>query len=161
MKTFFLTFLLLILTGCVFGQENLHEIDIKVNGVRSGSSYASVIQKVGKPMRTKTEKYKVSEACSNLAETHLTLYYSGLEITLLGNSRGKNLDIYRIEISSKRWLASGVRIGTTSENIIAKFNEPNSKAESSGETVFYYVTKGNLGGVNFYFKGNKLNNPSC
>ena len=156
MKKFLFLVLLVFLTLPVFGQRKLTEIDLRVNGIGSGTSYSTVVRKLGKPTRRKTEKIKASSACSNSAETHLTLLYSGLEVTLLGDSRGRNLDVYSIEVTSKKWQASGVSIGANVKDVVTKFGEPNSKADILGETVLYYVTKENLGGVNFYFRNNKL-----
>jgi outer membrane protein assembly factor BamE (lipoprotein component of BamABCDE complex) len=86
----------------------------------------------------------------------LTLFYSGLEITLLGDGEGRNLDVYTIKVTSKKWQASGISIGADKHEVQTKFGEPYSKAEKSGETVFYYVTKDNIGGVNFHFQNGKL-----
>ena len=156
MKLFLFFVLLVFLTLPVFGQKKLTEIDLRVNGIGSGTSYSTVIRKLGKPTRRKTEKIKASSACSNSAETHLTLFYSGLKITLLGDGRGRNLDVYSIEVTLPKWKASGISIGANINDVETKFGEPNSKADISGETVLYYVTKENLGGVNFYFRNNKL-----
>lgn len=156
MKPIWFLILFIFLTLPVFGLKQLREIDLRVNSIGSGTSYSTVIRKLGKPLRSETKKYKASEACSNSAETHLTLFYSGLEITLLGDGRGRNLDVYSIEVTSPKWLASSLSIGADAKDVIVKFGEPNSKAENSYETIFYYVTKGNLGGVNFHFQKNKL-----
>ncbi len=156
MKRFLFLVLLVFLTLPVFAQKKLSEIDLRVNGIGSGTSYSTVVRKLGKPLRRKTERIKASLACSNSAETHLTLFYSGLEITLLGDGKGHNLDVYSIEVTSKKWVASGISLGAGERDVLNKFGEPNSKADISGETVLYYVTKGNYGGVNFYFRDNKL-----
>jgi len=84
------------------------------------------------------------------------VHYSGLEVTLLGDGRGRNLAVYSIEVTSEKWMVSGVSIGADIKDMLTKFGEPNSKEEESGETIFYYVTKDNLGGVNFYLRNNKL-----
>ena len=155
MKLFLFFVLLIFFTLPAFGQE-YREVDLRVNGVGSGTSYSAVVRKLGKPLRSKKEKYAADSACSGLAETHLTLFYSGLEITLLGDGRGRNLDVYSIEVTSKKWSASGVSLGADAKDVLTKFGEPNSKEEKSGETVYYYVTKDNLGTVRFYFRSNKL-----
>ncbi len=121
MKLFLLSILLFFLTISVLAQEKLREIDLRINGVGSGSSYSAVIQKLGKPLRSKTENYKASEACSGSAETHLTLFYPSLEITLLGDGRGRKLEVYSIEVASKKWSASGVSIGTDAKSVITNF----------------------------------------
>jgi len=156
MKPFLFFLLLVFFTLPAFGQKKYREVDLRVSGIGSGTSYSTVVRKLGKPLRSKKERYAADSACSGAAETHLTLFYSGLEITLLGDGRGRNLDVYSIEVTSKKWVASGISIGASIKNILNKFNEPNSKADISGETVLYYVTKENLGGVNFYFRNNKL-----
>ncbi len=156
MKLFLFFVLLIFLTVPVFGQKKLTEIDLRVKGIGSGTSYSTVIKKLGKPTHCKTEKIKASLACSNSAETHLTLLYSGLEITLLGDGKGRNFEVYSIEVASPKWKASGISIGANINDVVTKFGEPNSKANTSGETVFYYITKENLGGVNFYFRNKKL-----
>ncbi len=156
MKQFLFLVLFVLLTLPVLGQKKLTEVDFRVSGISSGTSYSTVVRKLGKPLRSTKRKYAADSACSGSAETHLTLFYSGLEITLLGDGRGRNLDVYSIEVASKKWSASGVGIGANSKDVIAKFGKPNSKADKSGETVLYYVTKGNLGGVNFYFRDDKL-----
>jgi hypothetical protein len=157
MKRFlFLTLFFFAVLFSAFGQEKLCEIDLRVKGVGSGTSYSTVVRKFGKPQRSKTPKFKASKACSNSAETHLTLYYSGLEITLLGDGRGSNLDVYSIQINSKRWIVSGISLGADIKEIERRFGTPDSKAEKNGETIFYYVTKENLGVVNFYFRNSNL-----
>jgi hypothetical protein len=156
MKPFLFLILLVFLTLPVLAQKKLSEIDLRVNGIGSGTSYSTVVKKLGKPLRSEKERFAADSACSGEAETHLTLFYSGLKITLLGDGRGRNPDVYSIEVTSKRWLASGVSVGANVKDVVAKFGEPNSKADISGETVLYYVTKENLGRVNFYFRNNKL-----
>ena len=156
MRKFLFLVLLVLLTLPVFGQKKLTEIDLRVNGIGSGTSYSTVVRKLGSPTRRKTEKIKASLACSNTAETHFTLFYSGLKITLLGDGKGHNLSVYSIEVTSPRWKASGISVGANINEVETKFGKPISKADISGETVLYYVTKENLGGVNFYLKDNKL-----
>lgn len=155
MKPFLFFVLLVFFTLPALGQK-YREVDLRVNGIGSGTSYSTVVKKLGKPLRSKKERIAANSACSSVAETHLTLFYSGLEITLLGNGRERNLEVYSIEVTSKKWSASGVGIGASAKDVLTKFGEPNSKEEKSGGTIFYYVTKDNLGTVNFYFRNDKL-----
>lgn len=156
MKTlvFLVLFVLLALPVC--GQKKLTEIDLRVNNIGSGTSYSTVVKRLGEPTRRETVKIKAPSACSDFAETHLTLFYSGLEITLLGDGKGRNLNVYSVEVTSPKWKASGISVGANTNDVEKKFGEPNSRANISGETLLYYVTKENLGGVNFYFRDNKL-----
>jgi len=156
MKPFLSLVLLVVFTLPTFGQKKWREVDLRVNGIGSGTSYSTVVRKLGKPLRSKKERLAANSACSGSAETHLTLFYSGLEVTLLGDGRGRKLEVYSMEVTSKKWSASGVGIGADAQDVLTKFGEPNSKEEESGETIFYYTTKDNLGGVDFHFRNNKL-----
>lgn len=156
MKNILLISLLCIFTFSISAQEKLNEIDLHVNGIGSGTSYSTVIRKLGKPDRNKTIKFNAENACSNSDETHLTLFYSGLEITLLGDGKGHKLKVYSIKVTSKKWIASGINVGATEKQIQVKVGKPNSKDNKLGEDIFYYVTRENLGGVNFYLRNNKL-----
>ena len=148
--------LLILLTLPVLGQENLREVNLHVRGIGSGSPHSTVLRTLGKPLRRKITRTAASLSCSGSAETHLRLSYSGLQVSLLGDGRGRNPEVYSIEVTSPKWTASGIRIGASREEVQNKFGEPNYRTEESGETVFYYVTQGNLGGVNFNFRNNKL-----
>ncbi len=153
MKLSLVFLLLVVLTVPVMGQQ-YREVDLRVNGVGAGASHSTVVRKLGRPLRTKRER--VSLGCTGSAETHLRLHYSGLEIELFGDDKGRNLVVYKISVVSKQWSASGVRIGARAQDVLARFGEPGSKGIVSGDTVYYYAMVGNLGGVNFYFRGDQL-----
>ena len=148
--------LLVFLSFPIFGQEKLHEVDLRVSDIGSGMPYPTVIRNLGKPLQRKATRTTASLSCSGAAETHVTLLYSGLQISLLGDGRGRSLTVYSIEISSPKWMVSGVRIGASVGDVENKFGRPISKAQKSDETIFHYVTKGNLGMVNFHFRNNEL-----
>lgn len=148
--------ILFFATLAVPGQKKLNEINLEVNGVGSGTSYSTVIRRIGKPLRIKKEKYTAEHACSGDAETHLTLIYSGLEITLLGDGKGKNLSVVAIEVTSNKWMASGISLGANILDLANKFGQPISRKDKSGALYYYYVTRDNLGGVNFVFRDKKL-----
>lgn len=148
--------LLISLVLPVSGQKTANEIDIRVNNIGSGASYSSVVKKLGRPTRSKTQRINQSEACTGAAETHLTLFYPGLKVALLGDQKEQNLSVYSTEVASKKWEVSGIRIGTDIKNVIAKFGEPISQIKRSEKTILYYVTKDNLGTINFLFRHNKL-----
>ena len=155
MKSFLFFSLLVFFTFSTPGQK-YREVDLRVNGIGSGSSYAAVIERFGKPSRNEREKYAADSACSSVAETHLTLFYPGLKIMLLGDGKGRDLKVYAIEVKSRRWSASGISIGDDAKTIAAKFGDPNSKEKNSDEMVYDYVTKSNAGGISFRFRNNKL-----
>jgi hypothetical protein len=113
MKLFLFFILFVFFTLPAFAQTQWREVDLRVNGVGSGASYATVVRKFGKPLRSEKERFTADNACSGQAETHLTLFYPGLEITLLGDGKGRDLEVYSIKLTSKKWLASGVAIVQT------------------------------------------------
>src|SRR5688572_26746635 len=156
MKQILFLVLLTFLPLPVLGQKKFNEIDLKINGVGSGAAYFKVVKRLGKPLQSKTQRVNQSEACSGEAETHLTLFYSGLKVTLLGDGKGQDLSVYSTEVTSKKWDVSGIRIGTDIKNVIAKFGEPTEQTERSKERILYYLTKDNLGTINFHFQNNKL-----
>jgi hypothetical protein len=151
---FFVLFSLLALA--VPGQQKLREVDLQVNGIGSGTSYSTIVKKLGKAKQSIKESTPAGTACSDEDETYLTLFYPGLEIALIGDGKGKGLSVVEIEITSKKWTASGIRIGAGIKEVKARFGQPNSEAKSSKEITLYYVTKDNLGMVNFYFRNRKL-----
>ncbi|MCA1592735.1 MAG: hypothetical protein LC754_08820 [Acidobacteria bacterium] len=148
--------LLVFLSFPVLGQGNLREVDLRVSGIGSGTTYSTVIRNLGNPLQRKATRTPASLSCTGAAETDVTLIYSGLQVSLLGDGRGRNLTVYSIEVISPKWMVSGIRIGTSMEGVESKFGEPISKAEEAGETIFDYVTKDNLGMVNFYFRNKQL-----
>ncbi|HZH30792.1 MAG TPA: hypothetical protein VEY11_08510 [Pyrinomonadaceae bacterium] len=148
--------LLAFLSHSILGQEKLREVDLRVSSIGSGTPYHAVIRNLGEPLQRKATRTAASLSCSEAAETDVTLLYAGLQISLLGNGEGRNLRVYSMEVSSPSWMVAGVRIGASREDVKNKFGEPFSKAEESGETIFHYVTKANLGMLNFHFRNNKL-----
>ena len=138
------------------GQKRLQEVDLRINGIASGSSYSSIVRKLGKPLSRRTEKSAALNSCSGKDETFVTLKYEGLGIRLLGDGRGRKLSVFSMDVSSEKWLASGARLGDSTYQVRKRFGKPVSQAILSGKLIFYYVTPGNLGGVNFEFKKKKL-----
>jgi hypothetical protein len=149
-------FIVLISSISLFAQTQPTEVDFQVGGITSGGTYAAVVKRFGRPLQRRTEKYTAAMACSGSPETHITLLYPGLKVTLLGEGRGRDMHVYAVEVSSSRWLASGVRIGADIKDVQARFGKAHSREDEDIKTILYYVTKGNLGGVNFYFRAGKL-----
>jgi len=155
LRPFLLILILLILPVGLCAQK-LNQIDLTVKNVRSGTTYQEVLSNLGKPVKTARTSYKASQACSGNAETHLSLKYPGLEITLLGDGKGKHLSVYAIEITSGKWSGSGSTLGDSIESIEKRFGKSNSIEDRSGDKILYYADRQGLGGVNFYFRNGKL-----
>lgn len=140
--------LFLSLFGVTRGQEVLTEVNLTVNGIRSGTSYKWILKRLGKPQREK--KIGIDDCADGFIKT---AYYRGLTIGLLSDAKGKSYKVISMKITSSRWLISpSVRIGANRAIVRNKYGRPNSQVDNT----LNYVTKENLGLVTFYFKGAKL-----
>jgi hypothetical protein len=156
MKPLFILTFVVALSLPICGQTKLREIDLRVSGVGSGTPDSVVAKTFGRPLRIKRENTNANLSCSGEAETYVTRFYPGLEIELIGYGKARQLHVTSIEVTSPKWIASGIRVGASKTDVMSKFGKPYSKEERSCELIFYYVTKGNTGGVNFYLRGNRL-----
>jgi aspartate/methionine/tyrosine aminotransferase len=89
-------------------------------------------------------------------ETYRTLYFPGLVVEVLEVDRNRKPTVVAFTISSRRWSASGVRIGSTPSQVVRRFGKANSVDREEKGTIYRYVTPGNLGGVDFEFRNGKL-----
>lgn len=138
MKLLFTILFLLITSVFAFGQTS-NGIDLDVNGVRWNSTYAAVTKKLGKPIRTKRSTMKAGNECTGDAQTFLTLTYKGLEVSVIGDGRGRGVRVYQMVVTDKRWLASGIRVGTDVEGVKSEFGKPDYEStDNEGITRFLY-----------------------
>ena len=158
MNRFLLSVLLIILSGTyVRAQDTPREVDLRISGVGSGSSYSLVLSSLGKPMRQTTKVHRTFEGdCLGADSTILILDYPGLKVVLLGDGSGKNRRVVEMRMTSGTRSASGIQLGATTEQVRKRFGEPNSIEQDDGTTEFFYVTRGNLGGVKFVFRNGRL-----
>ncbi len=152
---FQLTLAVLIVSPAL-GQQTLREVDLRIHGIGNGSSYAAVLAKFGKPTNQKIERTEKELSCMDADEIYRTLYYSGLEVEVLALDGNRKPKVVAFTITSTKWSASGVRIGSTPSQLVRRFGKPESIDRQDRMTAYYYVTPGNLGGVNFEFIGGRL-----
>lgn len=151
MKRFILFTFLICFTLPVLGQEKWREVDLKVNGIGSGTTYSTIIKKLRKPLHSENGGF--DECGGGFIKT---LHYSGLNIGLLSDAKGKVFSVISIEITSSKWLIEpGINVGANIEYVQAKLGQPIGDDIDSQNTLDY-VTKDNLGIVNFYFRNNRL-----
>jgi hypothetical protein len=125
----------------------LREVDLSVNGIRSGTSYSDVLKILGRPSRV--ENAPPDDLCG--IGPMRTLYYRGLTIEL--TRPRKMYVVVTMTVTSPRFrLNQGIRIGTSMKIARTKLGRGNGDTA----TKLYYVTKGNLGGVTFFFRNKKL-----
>ncbi|HMT06412.1 MAG TPA: hypothetical protein PKA82_00305 [Pyrinomonadaceae bacterium] len=137
MKVVSLIVFLLIASCISFGQTS-QGVDLKVNNVVWNSSYATVLKQLGKPLKTKKSTMKAGNNCTGDAQTMLELTYKGLEISLIGDGRGRGMRVYGMAVKDARWLASGIRIGTDVDGVKGEFGKPDYESIDDGTTKFLY-----------------------
>ena len=148
--------LVLLATATAFAQAGLREVDLTIDGIGSGSPYADLLRKFGIPSKQKIEKGEAGHSCTGEAHTMLTVEYTGLQVVLLGDGNAQGFEIVEMDITSKKWNVSGVRIGDSPASVDKRFGKPNSVEQESGQMTYRYVTPDNLGNVIFEFSNGKL-----
>ena len=133
--------------GTTLAQQPFTEVNLTVNGIRSGSSYQKV-KKFGKPLRVKIIGF---DECAG--QYRRVLYFKGLEVGLLGSKNGNQSHVMSLTITSSNWtIAPGIKIGATRASLIKAFGKPVHEESSRID----YVTRHNLGGVTFYLRRGRL-----
>ena len=156
-RLLFLLILGLLSATLADAQTELREVDLRINGIGSGSSYSLVLSKLGKPIKRSYKKESTFEGdCMGRDYTVLMLRYPGLEVVLLGDGSGKDLKVVEMRMTSGGRTASGIQLGSTPGQIKKRFGEPNSTESRGAVSEFFYVTPGNLGAVKFRFTNGRL-----
>lgn len=156
MKLLFSILFVLITSVFAFGQTS-NGIDLEVNGVRWNSTYATVTKKLGKPIRTKRSTMKAGNECTGYAQTFLTLTYKGLEVSVIGDGRGRGMRVYQMLVTDQRWLASGIRVGTDADGVKRVFGKPDFEStDADGITRFLYNASNEATEVSVEFRNGKV-----
>jgi hypothetical protein len=124
--------------------------ELKINNVELGSSFSTIIEKLGKPLQ---KKKTGSFPCGDSAM--LTLDYAGLIIRLDGDESGQNFRTASMEVTSPKWSVSGINVGADKREVKDRFKNYlfNEIKESELDVLSY----GNLDGyIGFYFRNDKL-----
>lgn len=135
-------------------QTGYREVDLRVNGIGSGSPYKAVLSRFGRPVSRSSEKGRAELSCTGSGYTLVTLRYPGFEVVFFGDEAEKNLQVTEFTVNSNRWLVSGIRTGSTPSAVKRRFGKPVSTHTSGNRSTLAYVTRGNHGGVSFdFYKG--------
>ncbi len=123
-------------------KRTLTEIDLTVNGIRSGTKEKEITKLFGKPVRIWNDK--VMDECTG--GFHRTLSYDGIEFSLMSDERRHNYTVWQINLSSANWeIAPGLRVGDPISKVRELYGQPVSEEKYRVD----YVTKENLGLVMF------------
>jgi hypothetical protein len=153
MRQALLITLLCLITVPVLGQAEACEVNLKINGVAVGSSYATVIRRLGTPLHQKKEKVSASISCSGEAETHITIKYSGLEIVCIRYATERVATVTSIELTSPKWqIHPEVKIGLTRQQLESRLGK---RGHYENQALFYCM-KNTVGTVKFAFEKDKL-----
>ena len=130
------------------------EVDLKVNGIGLGTSYATVVKNLGKPLKSKKTRYNnIDEICGGIPYTELILTYPGVIVELWSDKDLRKFDVISIKFTAgSKWAVSGLKIGASPKETTARLGKPTYNNKSS----FGYINKGNDGGATFNFKNGKL-----
>jgi hypothetical protein len=127
--------------------------DFKIKGIGIGSSNSTLFKRLGRPLSSKEGGIVPCSDGSKL----LTLKYQGLVIELSNNSNERNFTVFSINVTSQNWLISGIRIGSSLNNVKAKLGQPYHQTTESGlQGLHYNNNKGIDGAASFYFQNKKL-----
>jgi hypothetical protein len=124
-------------------------LDLKVKGVGVGTTYSTVLKKLGKPLLIK----KGNNFPCNNEDPMLTLRYSGLVIELIQDNNRRYF-VAGMKVTSPKWVISGITLGANKEKVRKRFGQNIKLDKEKGlEYLSYYVGDGY--GF-FYFRNNKL-----
>lgn len=136
-------------------QSPAGEVDLSVNGIRFGTSYADVVKAVGKPRNQARER--VSADSCGPAYMDLGLTYGGLFIRMKGTPKGTDFKAVSFDVTSARWtIAPGIRVGMSDADLRKVVGDPGSTDEVEGTIVEHFVNAGNNGIANLFVKNGKL-----
>lgn len=131
-------------------------VNLKINGVGLGTSYATVIKNFGKPQKIKKVRDPGGSGdCGgdNDPSTELTLTYPALVIILSGQNSLGTQTVERIKMSSaSKQMVSGIKMGATQKQVIAKLG----KSTFATKTSLGYTNRGGDLGIDFNFTNGKL-----
>lgn len=156
MRHLLLLSLFLVLWPSVFSQSSTSGIDFRISGVGHGSTPAFIARRLGKPLRSRDRREPGNDSCFSEPHTFRTLNYAGLEISLIGDGKGRKLRTYEIQVNSGKWLISGVRIGSNRAGVRGVLGKPREEFERDGTTTWYYENRGQSAEVSFDFVNEKL-----
>ncbi len=144
-----LLFLSLLIIFALHLNASAQTIDLKVKGVEIGTSYSSVLEKLGKPLSSKVGGIVPCSDGSKL----LTVRYQGLVIELSKDVDETNFTVFSMTVTSPRWSMSGINIGADIKNVRTKYGSSKLIKDEGMDSLIYYITDGF---ATFYFRNKKL-----
>lgn len=158
MKTIVLAALLTLLAAfTALAQHNpdAEPLDFKIKGVGHDTTYASALKLLGKPKKQKDRKQPIDE-CFAKPTLFRSMTYDGMEISLMGDARGRGMKVYEIHITSGKWNFNGIAIGAGEADVAAKLGKPYNRSDLDYEIVLEYQVEDADPFVSFHFKDKKL-----
>lgn len=125
------------------------EVDLTVNGIRSGTKEDEVLRLLGKPI--KVENNKQLNKC--VGGYQRDIVYDGLKVILYGDELHRDYKVLEIKVTSARWgIDPGLRVGDPISKVRKLYGQPLNEEEGA----YTFVTKDNLGLVAFEHKDGKV-----
>lgn len=119
----------------------------KVKGIGIGTSYSTILKKLGKPLLVKKDgEYPCDSGRITI------IRYSGLRLNLIKSFSSNNLMVASMEVTLPKWSVSGIKIGARLKEIKARFSG-NIRKENGFYILGGFVKDGYRA---FYFRNKKL-----
>ncbi|MBX7172769.1 MAG: hypothetical protein K1X72_17495 [Pyrinomonadaceae bacterium] len=119
----------------------------KVNGIGVGTTYSTILKKLGKPLLVK----KGGEYPCDSGRITI-IRYSGLRLNLIKSFASNKLIVASMEVTLPKWSVSGIRIGAKLKDVKAKLTG-NIRRENSFDILGGVVKDGYR---DFYFQNKRL-----
>ena len=94
-------------------------INLSLGKIGIGSNKSDVLKKFGRPVSIHRGGIVPCED----GTTKTMLRYTGLVLALESSKQDKEFGVYEIEVTSRKWLVSGIRIGVAKRKVIGRFGK--------------------------------------
>lgn len=141
--------------------QTLPKVELVVKGVKSGTTYSTIIKQIGKP---KSAENTGRNSCTDGEGKKLV--YEGIEINIEKSENSRDYTLLDMKVTSAKWVTDkGIKIGATPQQVMAKygktkyenaFERPAEEKVFTGEKWLVYEMKNGPGSVTFYFKNERL-----
>ncbi len=121
-------------------------IDLSVEGLTTQASYESIVRKLGKPV---SDRRTGNVPCG---EAMRILRYPGLTLKLEVGSP-QPFGLYRIKVTSRRWLVSDLSVGDSKATIIKRFGRGRPIRDGNSTYLGYLMKEGY---ASFHIRQNRV-----
>jgi hypothetical protein len=126
---------------------------MNIAGVKINMTIAEVIKSLGKPKRQRIEKINTTEDGIATKESIVELFYSGLQVKLITDSRSGKLStarVFSVVLKTARYsTGDGIRIGDLENKVITTYGTPKESIVEGRKIIGYWRKPSGTGGLSF------------